>query len=75
MILAEETPEGWGLLYDVGTAFPKKIKCPNGNFWPPYGSGNSEWARFQNRTDEQAERQVLFSIARRLIQGASVIKT
>lgn len=59
-----DLPARWGLLHVVSGKVVEVLR-PRGNMWPPNGSSNSEWARFQHESDGEAERAVLYSIARR----------
>lgn len=67
LVQPAELPAGWGLLYADGKKAIEIIK-PRGNHWP--GLNNSfadpEWQCFQHQVDNEAERAMLFSIARRL---------
>lgn len=71
MISPDELPGRWGLLYAKGRSVDAIIK-PGGNLWPPLTmhpeleAVASEWLEFQHQPDYSAERQALFSIARRL---------
>ncbi|WP_422394509.1 hypothetical protein [Nitrospirillum amazonense] len=62
--LPAELPAGWGLLHEVGGRV-REIVRPTGNRWPP-GGVEGEWLAFQHPVNTDAERAVLFSIARRL---------
>ena len=70
VIRPDDVPAGWGLLHVVGRRIMEIIK-PAGNLWPPSGADNA-WSRFQHDADTDAERAVLFSIARRLAAGKSI---
>ena len=60
-----DLPKGWGLLYGAGRSV-SRVVCPDGNQWPPFGSGwDGDWGGFQHICDPAAERAVLYSIARR----------
>lgn len=71
MISPDDLPARWGLLYAKGRSVEAIIK-PGGNLWPPLimhpelEPVASEWVEFQHQPDFSAERQALFSIARRL---------
>lgn len=64
VIDAEDLPERWGLLLFRGRSIVMS-SGPTGNLWPAYGSRTSEWHQFQHQVDAEAERRVLYSIARR----------
>lgn len=64
IIRPEDLPKGWGLLHAVGRKVVDVVK-PMGNMWPTYGYTIGEWGHFQHKPDADAERSVLFSIARR----------
>ncbi|UWE19386.1 hypothetical protein [Herbaspirillum huttiense] len=64
IIRPEDLPQGWGLLHAVGRKVVDVVK-PMGNMWPTYGHAFGEWEKFQHKPDADAERSVLFSIARR----------
>lgn len=64
IIRPEDIPNGWGLLHAVGRKVVDVVK-PMGNMWPPYGYVIGDWGHFQHKPDADAERSVLFSIARR----------
>lgn len=60
-----DLPPGWGLLVVIGRQVTEVVR-PRGNLWPPAGrAGGTEWEAFQHQADLAAERQALFSIARR----------
>lgn len=61
----EDLPPRWGLLLAEGGRVCELVR-PQGNLWPPFGSGPAEWLAFQHAACQSAERSVLFSIARRL---------
>ncbi|ACD21578.1 conserved hypothetical protein (plasmid) [Paraburkholderia phytofirmans PsJN] len=63
-IQAEDLPSGWGLLYADGKRVVDVIR-PTGNLWPQYGVQAGDWAKFQHASNAEAERRVLYSIARR----------
>ncbi|GGM25065.1 hypothetical protein GCM10009425_39870 [Pseudomonas asuensis] len=71
MIKPEEVPPRWGLLYVKGRSV-KSIVKPKGNLWPSLVMQPElaliadEWIAYQHTPDYSAERQALFSIARRL---------
>jgi hypothetical protein len=64
VIEIQDLPPRWGLLHVVGKKVVEVLR-PIGNIWSPLGTSDSEWARFQHVPDSEAERRVLFSIARR----------
>jgi len=71
MISPDELPPRWGLLYAKGRSVDAVIK-PLGNLWPSLTihpkavEFSKDWIAFQHTPDLSAERQALFSIARRL---------
>jgi hypothetical protein len=64
VIEVSDLPERWGLLYAEGRGV-RDVLRPTGNGWPSPGSTFSDWHAFQHEADVDAERGVLFSIARR----------
>lgn len=64
VIKLDDLPRGWGLLYAFGRQVTSVLR-PTGNVWPPYGVSVGDWAAFQHLPDANAERAVLYSIARR----------
>lgn len=67
MISINELPEGWGLLYVDEKKVIEVVK-PIGNLWPNYNYQDSRgWDEFKHNVDQDAERAMLFSIARRLV--------
>ncbi|WP_321944049.1 hypothetical protein [Paraburkholderia tropica] len=63
VIRVEDLPSRWGLLYADGRSV-REILRPTGNGWPSLGSTSGDWPAFQHEADLNAERGVLFSIAR-----------
>jgi hypothetical protein len=59
-----DLPERWGLLYADGRGV-RDVLRPTGNRWPACGAMQGDWHKFQHDADRDAERDVLFSIARR----------
>lgn len=68
LLLPDELPAGWGLLYAVGRGV-RSIVRPPGNTWPSAGSKLAGWEVFKHPVNASAERAVLYSIARRLTSG------
>ncbi|ASW04113.1 hypothetical protein [Paraburkholderia aromaticivorans] len=64
VIEVSDLPDRWGLLYAEGRGV-RDVLRPTGNGWPSPGSTFSDWHAFQHEADLDAERGVLFSIARR----------
>ncbi|WP_080437391.1 hypothetical protein [Burkholderia ubonensis] len=64
VIQLSDLPERWGLLYAHGRTI-REILRPTGNGWPSLRSSFGDWSGFQHEADQDAERGVLFSIARR----------
>ncbi|WP_334001468.1 hypothetical protein [Burkholderia gladioli] len=64
VIDVSDLPERWGLLYAEGRSV-REILRPTGNGWPSPRSTFGDWPAFQHEADQDAERSVLFSIARR----------
>lgn len=57
-------PQAGGLLHELDGRV-REIVRPTGNLWAPTGV-DGEWRAFQHAVNAEAERAVLFSIARRL---------
>lgn len=75
MILPDELPTGWMLLYSNGKHVTTAFK-PKGNMWPrPENDGNlaQEWADYQHPVNQQAERSMLYSLCRRLVSGQTIL--
>lgn len=66
LIQVEDVPERWGLLW-VENRRVRMVKGPQGNIWPPYDPAYpyGNWSSFMHEPDLNAERAVMFSIARR----------
>lgn len=66
LIQVEDVPERWGLLW-VENRKVRMVKGPQGNIWPPYDPAYpyGNWSSFMHEPDLNAERAVMFSIARR----------
>ncbi len=65
LLQVADLPAGWGLLVAIGRQVTEVVR-PRGNLWPPAGQAvGTEWEAFQHQPDMAAERQALFSIARR----------
>lgn len=64
IIEVADLPERWGLLYAEGRSVLEVLR-PTGNGWPKFGARFGDWPAFQHAADTEAERGVLFSIARR----------
>jgi hypothetical protein len=60
----DEVPARWGLLHAEGQRVVEVLR-PKGNLWPGPGGQFVDWLEFQHPFNSAAERQVLFSIARR----------
>ena len=74
LILPEDLPERWGLLYLDGKRVIEIVK-PQGNMWPSANyTGHQEWRKYTHQVDESSERSMLFSLARRLVKGESILK-
>jgi hypothetical protein len=72
LIVPDEIPAGWGLLYGARGGRINEVLRPMGNLWPPFGAQSavaSGWSAFQHQPNLAAERQLLFSIALRLAGG------
>ena len=67
----EDLPPRWGLLHTDGKRVVDIVR-PRGNIWPGQGTSIREWAAFQHQYSPEAERGVLFSIARRSLKGVPV---
>lgn len=71
VVRPEDLPPGWGLLHARGRSVIDVVR-PLGNLWPAYGSrsgGGESWGPFQHRSNVEAERAVLYSIALRQAKG------
>lgn len=66
LIKIDELPSKWGLLY-VEQNKVIEVNCPKGNNW-------SNFYDFQHEVNIRAERSILFSISRRLINNQSILK-
>lgn len=66
LIEPSELPTGWGLLYQRGSRTVAIVRPP-GNMWPKSTVNDlySAWRPFWHPSDAEAERSVLYSIARR----------
>ncbi|RQQ88664.1 hypothetical protein DF134_18950 [Burkholderia stagnalis] len=64
VIEVADLPERWGLLYAEGRSV-RDVLRPTGNGWASLGASLGDWPAFQHTADTEAERGVLFSIARR----------
>lgn len=73
MIRPEEIPAKWGLLYANGKTIIEIVR-PVGNIWPGGDTRFERWSQFQHAANIEAERRILFSIARRLVQGKSIMR-
>jgi hypothetical protein len=73
MIHQEELPARWGLLYADGRKVIEVVR-PRGNVWPGYETRLPHWDEFKHEPDYVAERNVLFSISRRLASGKPILK-
>lgn len=68
IIGVQDLPKGWGLLHTDGkTVSP--ILIPLGNFWPGYSNATGDWLNFRHLSDMEAERNLLYSYARRIKQN------
>ena len=73
LIKIDEVPDKWGLLY-VKKNKIIEIVCPKGNLWTSSGTNFPDWTKFQHKINIEAERSILFSIARRLVNKKSLLK-
>lgn len=73
LILAEDLPTRWGLLYGAGKRVTEVVR-PKGNIWPGLKNPMPGWMDWQHDADQDAERSVLFSISRRLALGQRIMK-
>lgn len=73
LILADELPARWGLLYGDGKRVSEVVR-PKGNIWPGLKDPLPGWQDWQHEADHDAERSVLFSISRRLALGQPIMK-
>jgi len=74
LIAPNELPSGWGLLHARGRSVIEVVR-PLGNIWPGPDTDFREWIKFQHPQNLIAERSMLFSISRRLVQGKSILTT
>lgn len=67
LIEINDIPNRWGLLYEVKGRVVEILR-PRGNIWPSYRDDIyiDGWTEFQHQPNLRAERNVLYSIARRL---------
>lgn len=74
MIQPDELPNGWGLLYAEGSKVIEVVR-PKGNLWPSelFNDIDSDWPKFQHDYDKDSERNMLFSITRRLATGKPIL--
>jgi hypothetical protein len=73
VIREDDLPDKWGLLYaDAGKVV--EIVRPRGNVWPPFSTRMEGWDKFKHEPNLEAERQVLFSLCRRLAQGEPILR-
>lgn len=69
VIAEHDIPPRWGLLHEVGGRIVE-VRRPQGNIWPNVGETEfGDWHLFQHQPDFIAERQALYSIARRLAKN------
>jgi hypothetical protein len=74
MVSVEELPQGWGLLFFDGKKVIE-IDGVKGNYFPSFGdSMKGEAAGYVHDVDAVAERSMLFSLARRLAKGESILR-
>jgi hypothetical protein len=73
LISADELPPRWGLLHVEGRRITE-VARPRGNIWPGTKTNIAGWVEWQHETDLDAERSVLFSIARRLSMGQPITR-
>ncbi|AET95362.1 hypothetical protein BYI23_E002010 (plasmid) [Burkholderia sp. YI23] len=76
VIAIADLPDGWGLLHVDGKKVTEVVR-PSGNAWPAFGRALPQfpaWGPFQHQPNLEAERAVLFSIARRLSTSAPAIR-
>jgi len=65
LIYPHQLPPKWGLLELVGRNVVMRLG-PTGNHWPRYSDANdTNWKPFAHSIDIEAERGLLFSLARR----------
>lgn len=68
LIVPEELPAGWGLLYFDGKKV-QEVVCPTGNAWPPYGYSDIFWDGFKHQSDPWVERSMMFALSRKVMKG------
>ena len=71
LIQPGDLPPRWGLLHGAGRKVIEVVR-PTGNIWPRHGHPQESWDTFQHVCDMEAERSVLYSIARRLTLGETI---
>ncbi|MCG9576084.1 hypothetical protein L1D14_07505 [Vibrio tubiashii] len=72
----EVLPKGWGLLYSDGKRVVREFK-PKGNLWPSIENESSivgDWRAFQHRVNQKADRSILYSLCRRLVDNEEIIR-
>lgn len=67
----EDLPPGWGLIHEVNGKLVDVMR-PKGNIWPSYG--HEHWREWQHLACPEAERSVLYSIARRIANGKPLLR-
>jgi|AntDeeMinimDraft_5_1070356.scaffolds.fasta_scaffold05781_5 hypothetical protein len=72
LVTIDELPGGWGLLHYDGRRVTM-VHGPQGNYWPSFDTEHESWDPFKHKVNEDADRGILFSIARRLSMGKSVL--
>lgn len=67
LLAVQDIPQKWGLLWARGKRI-EAVKMPLGNLWPDHISAQrypGNWALFAHVPDHNAERAVMYSVARR----------
>lgn len=72
MITIDELPPSWGLLYFDGKKV-LEIHRAAGNYWSAYPADDDNWSDFQHESSVELERNVLFSLARKLNKKESIL--
>ena len=67
LLTVTDIPQGWGLIECTQRAV-RLIHGPKGNYWPSYENAqDSDWKEFAHAPCLDAERSLLYSIARKAV--------
>lgn len=67
----DDLPAGWGLLH-AADRMVHEVRRPPGNVWPPRATATERWLDFTHPVNMDAERSILYSIARRQAAGKPI---